>query len=75
VLSEADFAGLGPHGTLAAGQFHVGPAVTPHQHIIYTPANGFLYYDSNGSAPGGMTHFATLTTHPAIHNTDFVVIA
>jgi Ca2+-binding RTX toxin-like protein len=74
VLSETYFPGLGPHGTLTAGHFHVGPTVPPNPHIIYTPGNGFLYYDADGTARG-TTHFATLTTHPILHNTDFVLIA
>ena len=76
VLSKTDFAGIGPVGhPLAAADFHIGPAVTPSQHIIYNPGNGMLFYDSNGNAPGGVTPFATLDTHPAILNTDFIVIA
>jgi Ca2+-binding RTX toxin-like protein len=76
VLSDTIFAGLGPHGTLKLGHFHndhAGPSAKPQ--IIYTQANGFLFYDANGGHPGGMTHFATLTTHPVIHNTDFLVVA
>jgi Ca2+-binding RTX toxin-like protein len=76
VLSKADFPRLGPHGKLAAAHFHVnhsGPGASPE--IVYTPGNGFLYYDANGHLPGGMTHFATLSTHPVIHNTDFLLIA
>jgi Ca2+-binding RTX toxin-like protein len=76
VLSEADFARLGRHGTLSAAHFHLnhaGPGISPE--IVYTKGNGFLYYDSNGHLPGGMTHFATLSTHPNIDNTDFLVVA
>jgi Ca2+-binding RTX toxin-like protein len=76
VLSEAVFGGLGPHGTLTASHFHLnhaGPGASPQ--IIYTQSNGHLFYDVNGSLPGGMTHFATLTSHPVIQNTDFIVVA
>ncbi len=75
VLSEAVFPGLGPLGTLAAAAFHVGAATTAGQHIIYTPGNGFLSYDANGSGAGGMTHFATLATRPMLDHTDFIVTA
>jgi Ca2+-binding RTX toxin-like protein len=76
VLSEADFPGLERHGTLTAAHFHInhaGPGASPE--IVYKPGNGFLYYDSNGHLPGGMTHFATLSTHPIIDNSVFVVVA
>jgi Ca2+-binding RTX toxin-like protein len=70
VLSESYFPGLGPHGTLAAGHFDAGVLPTLSD-IIYTPGNGFLYYHSDD----GTTHFATLTTQPTLHNTDFIVTA
>ena len=75
VLSETNFAGLGPLGTLAAGHFHVGAAVTPNPQIIYTPRSGFLTYDANGDAPGGTTHFAMLTEHVTLTTADFLVVA
>jgi Ca2+-binding RTX toxin-like protein len=76
VLSALDFAGIGGPGVLGAGQFFAGAgAHDVNDHIIYNPNNGFLSYDSNGNAPGGVTHFATLAHHLDLHNTDFVVIA
>jgi hypothetical protein len=33
-----------------------------------------LYYDSNGSDPGGMTLFATLNGHPTLSAANFFVI-
>ena len=70
VLSETYFSGLGPHGALAAGHFHVGLTARLNE-IIYTPGNGALYYHSDD----GLTQFATLTNHATLHNTDFIVIA
>ncbi len=75
VLSEADFANLGPTGILAAGHFHVGNPVTGAAQVIYTPANGFLSYDPDGNGPDARIHFATLINHPALAHTDFVVTA
>ena len=75
-LSAFDFAGIGGPGVLGAGQFFAGAgAHDANDHIIYNPNNGFLSYDSNGNAAGGVTHFATLAHHLDLHNTDFVVIA
>ena len=74
VLSETDFAGLGALGTLATPHFHIGHAVNANPAVIYRPGTGFLFYDANGNLPGGLTHFATLATHPTIHNTDFIVV-
>ncbi len=75
VLSETYFLGLGALGTLAAGQFHTGAiALTANQHILYTPGNGFLYYDQDGDGTTyAPIHFATLTTHPALTHADFIV--
>jgi len=82
VLSLTYFPGLTPPtGTLDANQFHVGAtAVTPNQHILYTPGNGFLFYDRDGSGTtDAPIHFATLfstpTTHPAIGHGAFLVEA
>jgi len=40
----------------------------------YTPGNGFLYYDPNGNA-GPHIHFATLTSHPTLTDSAFIVEA
>jgi Ca2+-binding RTX toxin-like protein len=77
VLSATDFAGVSPVGHLLAhGEFHVGKhASAPGQHIVYNPANGFLYYDPDGNGAAPQVHFATLLSHPTIHSTDFLVAA
>jgi Ca2+-binding RTX toxin-like protein len=87
VLSESDFAGLGPLGTLGPGHFRVGVGPLGSIRLIdYNPSNGFLYFDAQPHIPGPGIHFATLTTHvlidnhfltthPLINNTDFLVEA
>ena len=82
VLWQAVFSGVGPvGGTLAANEFHKGiHATTTSQHILYTPRNGFLYYDQDGSGTTyAPIHFATLfstpTTHPSITHSSFLLEA
>jgi hypothetical protein len=69
---------------LDASQFHIGAgALTPSQHILYTPGNGFLYYDQDGSGTTfAPIHFATIGDHAALQaahiqlsNTSFLVEA
>jgi hypothetical protein len=54
--------------TLDASQFHVGAtALTPNEHILYMPGNGFLYYDQDGSGTTfAPIHFATIGNHWAL---------
>lgn len=69
VLSATYFNGLtSSGGTLDASNFHIGAtALTPSQHILYTPGNGFLYYDLDGSGQvSGAAHFATIANHLAL---------
>ncbi|WP_167391961.1 beta strand repeat-containing protein [Mesorhizobium sophorae] len=76
-VDNAIFAALGGNGTLTADQFVAnasGAATTANQHIIYETDTGWLYYDSDGSAAGGSTHFATLAANLALTNADFVVV-
>ena len=76
VLSRTDLVGIGTIGTLGAAHFHVGAAVTTAPQVIYTPGNGFLYYDQDGSGSTfAPIHFATLMSHPALTHADFVVEA
>jgi hypothetical protein len=74
VLSLSDFASLGAPGSqLNAGHFDIGHATKPNPEIVYNPGNGFLFYDANGKAPGGLTHFATLVGHPTTSHADFLL--
>jgi VCBS repeat-containing protein len=62
-------------GPLKPANFHLGPHAThPTDYIVYNQPTGALIYDVNGSAAGGEVQFATLSNHPIINNTDFVVI-
>jgi serralysin len=73
VLSQAIFAGIGP--TLGVDEFQIGMADTATDRILYNPGTGQLFYDSNGSAAGGMTLFATVTAGTALTIADFVMVA
>ncbi|MFD2058805.1 hypothetical protein ACFSQT_38745 [Mesorhizobium calcicola] len=76
-VDNAIFAALGGNGTLTADQFiknTTGLAGDGNDHIIYETDTGWLTYDSNGSAAGGSTHFATLAANLALTNADFVVV-
>jgi hypothetical protein len=76
VLSLSDFPTLGAPGvTLDAQHFDLGHATHANPEIIYNPGNGFLFYDANGKAAGGLTQFATLAGHPTISHADFSLIA
>ena len=73
-LDDAFFAGIGAVGVLNADAFHIGAAAADAEdRIIYNGA-GQLFFDSNGSAAGGSTHFANLAIGLALSNTDFNVV-
>jgi Ca2+-binding RTX toxin-like protein len=74
VLSEKDFAGLGPHGTLEAAHFHLGAPVNGHAQIDYFKSDGVLQYCPDGSA-GQAYHFATLSSDLHLHLSNFLVTA
>jgi hypothetical protein len=74
VLSEAVFAGLGPHGTLHAAHFHLGGPVNGEAQIDYIKLTDTLEYCPNGNA-GPVFQFALLTNHPHITAGDFILIA
>ena len=71
---ELGLPGLGLPGILAAAHFHVGAAAADaSDRIIYSPGNGFLFYDPDGRGGHAQIHFATLAPHLDLHNGDFVV--
>jgi hypothetical protein len=76
-LSETDFPGIGPiGGALATGEFKVGThAITPSQHIIYNPRNGFVFYDPDGNGGLPQVHFATMDHGVHLTHNDFLVVA
>jgi Ca2+-binding RTX toxin-like protein len=62
-LENSIFTALTIPGPLAASAFVVdSTATTPNHRILYNSLTGTLTYDSNGSASGGATIFATLPT-------------
>jgi hypothetical protein len=74
VLSEADFPGLGPAGAPLQAQFFIpNPAATATPEILYDRTDGFLFYDPGGK--GDPIHFATLTNHPLLSHTAFILEA
>lgn len=74
-LDNAVMTGLGAVGMLRSYQFFAGSAAhDANDRIIYNKATGALLYDANGSAAGGVTQLATLTSRPTLTVADFVVI-
>ncbi len=77
-LENAVMPGLGAAvGTLGAEKFWksaTGLAHDANDRIIYETDTGKLFYDANGSAAGGATHFATLAPNLALTYLDFQVI-
>ena len=72
-LDDAIFTGLAL-GALPASAFVLGTtAGDPDDRIIYD-ASGRLFFDADGNGPGAAVQFATLTGHPALVATDFIVI-
>jgi Ca2+-binding RTX toxin-like protein len=59
----AVFDALAP-GFLTRGEFHIGAKATAlHQHVIYNPATGALYYDHDGVGGDPQVLFAHLAPH------------
>jgi Ca2+-binding RTX toxin-like protein len=73
-LGHGVFAALGV-GALSASAFVTGTAAgDSDDRIIYNAATGQLFYDADGNGAGAQVLFATLTGHPAIIASDFLVI-
>jgi Ca2+-binding RTX toxin-like protein len=79
-LDNDFFPGAGPIGPLNAIRFKAnaaGVATDATDRIVYDNAGanaGALFYDSNGSAAGGVSLFARLIGTPTISAADFVVV-
>jgi Ca2+-binding RTX toxin-like protein len=74
-LANAVFTALTTVGTLASEAFFEGSqANAADNRIVYDSTTGALIYDSNGSAAGGATQFATLGTGLALSRANFVVV-
>lgn len=75
LLENAIFTKLAKLGAMSAAHFRVGTkALDANDYVIYNKTVGALYYDSNGSANGGMVHVATLTNKPALSPADFFIV-
>jgi Ca2+-binding RTX toxin-like protein len=74
-LDNAFFTKLGAPRNLPGGFFKPGAnASDPNDYIVYNPANGALFYDANGKAPGQKILFAIVTGAPVLTAADFVII-
>jgi Ca2+-binding RTX toxin-like protein len=73
-LDDAIFTAL-TAGALPAGVFVVGPgAQDADDRIIYDPATGRLFYDTDGNGAAEQIHFATLSEGLSLTAGDFTVI-
>ena len=78
-LDNAIMTALGTKtGALKAAAFYAANGAD-HGHdssdrVIYDKLSGALYYDSNGSAAGGVTQIALLVTHPALTASDILIV-
>ena len=72
-LDHAIFTGLAV-AVLSASAFDLDSAQQSGPEIVYQHTTGALYFDSNGSATGGSTQFATVSRAPGLDNTNFQVV-
>src|SRR5262249_53478339 len=68
---------VGHLGVLKASEFHSGLGVSGRTgaDIVYNRSDGHLYYDDNGTNPGGLHLFAVVNNHAALTASEFLVIA
>jgi Ca2+-binding RTX toxin-like protein len=73
-LDHNVFAGLSA-GALSSGAFVIGTAAQDaDDRILYDSATGALWFDADGNGAGAAVQFATLSGHPTVLASDFVVI-
>ncbi len=75
-LARSVFTKLKYFGQIHKANIVIGKNAVAHDsndYIIYQTNTGKLYYDSNGSAHGGMVLIATISGHPTLHLSDFMV--
>jgi Ca2+-binding RTX toxin-like protein len=73
-LDDSVFTAAGPAGTLDADAFVEGSAAADAEdRIIYDPATGSLYYDSDGTGPNAQLLFAVVEPGTALGNGEFVI--
>jgi Ca2+-binding RTX toxin-like protein len=73
-LDHAIFTALAAANPLPAADFTTGTPTNANQHIVYNTTTGALSYDDDGNGAHAAVQFATLTTHPALANTDIFVV-
>jgi Ca2+-binding RTX toxin-like protein len=76
-LDHAIFSTIAGTGTLSLAQFAAnasGTAQDTNDRIIYETDTGKLFYDSNGSAAGGIRQFAAVDSGLALTHADFTVV-
>ena len=67
------FRNLGDDG-LTDNEFHVGAVARDlDDRLIYDPTTGNLFYDANGSAPGGASRIARLDARLDLSVSDFLI--
>ena len=78
-VSSQDHIGLSASGfgltSLSQVSFEFGTSLTPvagHANVLYNTTTGALYYDAVGG-DGHIIQIATLTTHPTLSSSDFVL--
>jgi Ca2+-binding RTX toxin-like protein len=80
IVLDNDFFNVGaPAGTIggkffAASNITATSLVAADDRLLYDKDSGHLYYDSNGGDGGGRVLLATLSGHPALAATDFLVV-
>ena len=71
-LENAFYAGL-PGGALSPFAFKVNGPLDPTDRVIYTPGNGNLFFDPDGSGFAPSVRFAQVNPGTAVSFTDFFV--
>ena len=75
VLDDSIFAGLTAGSALTNFVSGSSPAATSAAAtILYNTSTGALYYDADGNGSGAAVQFATLSGHPTLLATDFIIL-
>ena len=75
VLDDSVFAGLTAGSDLTNFVSSSNPAATSAAAtVLYNTSTGALYYDADGNGAGAAVQFATLSGHPTLLATDFIIL-
>jgi len=78
VLEHAVFTAFATPGALPSGSFTSGAglaiAADANDYVIYDTTTGAVFYDSDGNGIGLPVQFATLSGHPLLAATDFLIV-